>query len=229
LLHAAGHDQVGFANQNGVQFGNFFGVTVDEDGIVSALFDNGQTQKIYKLPVATFPNPNGLSSKSGTAFAESQKSGGHFLRAAKEANAGSIVSSALESSTSDLANEFTNIISTLPADWPAQLIVARDGEQHEIHTRLLALPYQTHRRKPPAPDEDKKDDAKPKPAPMPRGPKVSIENPGEIRDEALNAENAQRIVRRWKEFTLASQPEAKLRVYHISDDVLRNGERRGAA
>ncbi len=101
-----------FVNQNGVQFGNFFGTSIDENGIVTALFDNGQTLKVYKLPVATFPNPNGLDAKSGTIFSESGNSGGFVLRDAGTSNAGKIVPGALEASTSDLADEFTNMIIT---------------------------------------------------------------------------------------------------------------------
>jgi flagellar hook protein FlgE len=101
-----------FVNQDGTKFGNFFGVKVDDDGIVTALFDNGQTQKIYKIPLATFPNPNGLDEKTGTAFTQSERSGDFFLRSAKEANAGSIAPSSLESSTADLATEFTKMIIT---------------------------------------------------------------------------------------------------------------------
>ncbi|NKB20148.1 MAG: flagellar hook protein FlgE [Alphaproteobacteria bacterium] len=103
---------VSFNNQDGTQFGNFFGVKVDEDGIVTALFDNGETQKIYKIPIATFPNPNGLGTKTGTAFTQSEKSGDFFLRSPGEGNAGTIVPSALESSTSDIATEFTSLIIT---------------------------------------------------------------------------------------------------------------------
>ncbi len=101
-----------FVNQNGVQFGNFFGTSIDENGIVTALFDNGQTLKVYKLPVATFPNPNGLDAKSGTIFSQSGNSGGFVLRDAGTSNAGKIVPGALEASTSDLADEFTNMIIT---------------------------------------------------------------------------------------------------------------------
>jgi flagellar hook protein FlgE len=101
-----------FVNQNGVQFGNFFGVNIDEFGVVSALFDNGQTLDIFRVPVATFPNPNGLDAKTGTVFSESQESGSYFLRQAGQANAGLIVPSSLEASTTDLADEFTNMIIT---------------------------------------------------------------------------------------------------------------------
>lgn len=102
----------GFISQNGTQFGNFFGVQVDDQGIVTALFDNGETQRIYKIPIATFPNPNGLDSRTGTAFTQSERSGDFFLRAAGEANAGNIAPSSLEASTSDLAEEFTSLIIT---------------------------------------------------------------------------------------------------------------------
>ncbi len=101
-----------FVNQNGVQFGNFFGTSIDENGIVTALFDNGQTLPVYKLPIATFPNPNGLDAKSGTIFSQSGSSGGFVLRPAGTSNAGKIAPSSLEASTSDLAEEFTNMIIT---------------------------------------------------------------------------------------------------------------------
>lgn len=101
-----------FVNQNGVQFGNFFGVTINEAGLVTALYDNGETLPIYRLPVATFPNPNGLDAQTGSVFRQSQESGDFVLRNAGQANAGTIVPGALEASTTDLAGEFTNMIIT---------------------------------------------------------------------------------------------------------------------
>ena len=99
-----------FLNQDGAQFGNFYGVSVDEDGLVTALYDNGETLTIYKLPVATFANPDGLTAKSGSNYLESAESGSVVLRDAGTASAGKIVPSALEASTTDLAAEFTTMI-----------------------------------------------------------------------------------------------------------------------
>jgi len=101
---------VAFINQNGVQFGSFFGVRVDEDGVVTALYDNGQTLKIYKVPVATFANPNGLEAQNGTVYSQSERSGVFVLRAPGTNGAGKIVPSSLEASTTDLAAEFTTMI-----------------------------------------------------------------------------------------------------------------------
>jgi len=125
-----------FVNQNGVQFGNFFGTSIDENGIVTALFDNGQTLKVYKLPVATFPNPNGLDAKSGTIYSESGNSGGYVLRSAGTSNAGKIAPSSLEASTSDLAEEFTNMIITQRAYSAATRVITTADEMLDELIRI---------------------------------------------------------------------------------------------
>jgi flagellar hook protein FlgE len=127
---------VSFLNQNGTQFGNFFGVKVDETGIVTALFDNGETQKIYKIPIATFSNPNGLDAKTGTSFTQSERSGDYFLRTAGSNNAGVIVPSALEASTSDLAAEFTNLIITQRAYSASTKVITTADEMMDELLRI---------------------------------------------------------------------------------------------
>jgi flagellar hook protein FlgE len=122
-----------FINQDGAQFGNFFGVSVDEEGIITALFDNGQSLKVYKVPVATFSNPDGLTARTGTLYMESAESGGVVLRDAGTANAGKIIPSALEASTTDLAGEFTTMIITQQAySASAKVITTADDMLTEL-------------------------------------------------------------------------------------------------
>lgn len=128
--------QTAFVNQNGVQFGNFLNVAVDEEGIVTALYDNGETLRIYKIPIATFPAPNGLSAGSGTVFNQSEESGDFFLRSAGEANAGTIAPSSLEASTSDLASEFTNMIITQRAYAASTKIITTADEMLDELIRI---------------------------------------------------------------------------------------------
>ena len=59
---------VGQINQDGVQFGNFSGVTINQAGIVTANYDNGLTRPIYILPIGTFSNPDGLQPQSGNTY-----------------------------------------------------------------------------------------------------------------------------------------------------------------
>lgn len=48
---------------------------------------------------------------------------------------------AFEGQPIDDANQFTNLISTLPADWPVELTYDREGVQKTLWVRLTALPY----------------------------------------------------------------------------------------
>ena len=112
LTQFASPFNVAFVNQNGAAVGLLNAVTVDEAGIVTASFDNGQNQNLFKLPIATFADPNSLAARSGNAFSETQESGSFNLREAGLGGAGDVVPSALEGANVDLAQEFTNMIVT---------------------------------------------------------------------------------------------------------------------
>ena len=99
-----------YVQQNGVPFGNFSGVAIDDSGIVSALFDNGVVRAIYKIPVATFAAPNALGAQTGNAYATTTGSGNPLINFAGIGPAGTIKAGALEASTVDLAEEFTRMI-----------------------------------------------------------------------------------------------------------------------
>jgi flagellar hook protein FlgE len=99
-----------FITQNGSQFGTFSGVTVSENGLVTALFDNGETRPVYQIPLATFTNVNGLESRTGNSWNQTQFSGDYTLRVAGGGAAGTVVQSSLEQSTVDIGEEFTNMI-----------------------------------------------------------------------------------------------------------------------
>ncbi len=101
---------VNFANQNGAPVGQLVSVAIDKDGIVSASYSNGQTQKLFQLPLASFANPDGLDALSGNIFTQTRASGEVNLRQANTNGTGSIVSAALEQSNVDLAEQLTDII-----------------------------------------------------------------------------------------------------------------------
>jgi flagellar hook protein FlgE len=93
---------------NGAIFGTLTGISIGEDGFVTALFSNGTQRNIYKLAVATFPNPSGLSNKDGNAYVPTDRAGDFNLLEPGQGGAGSLVPSALEASTVDIAQEFTS-------------------------------------------------------------------------------------------------------------------------
>jgi flagellar hook-basal body protein len=106
----SGNYTVLFSDQNGAELGLRTGVDIDREGFVIARFSNGATSRLYKLPLVTFSNPNGLQEVSGTAYTETGESGQENLREAGTGGAGFIEPSTLEISNVDLADEFAKLI-----------------------------------------------------------------------------------------------------------------------
>jgi flagellar hook protein FlgE len=120
-------------NIDGTPYGSVTGVTVATDGTVTAQFSNGLSQDVYKVPIATFTNPNGLGQVSGNAYAVTKSSGAANINLADSGTAGSIQSKSLEASTVDLATEFTNLITTQRAySASARIITTADQMLQEL-------------------------------------------------------------------------------------------------
>ncbi len=106
----AGNYDVIFSDQNGAELGLRTGVELTRDGVVVAQFSNGASADLYKVPLLTFANENGLTEVSGTAYSESEDSGEENLREAGSGGAGFVEPSTLEASNVDLADEFARLI-----------------------------------------------------------------------------------------------------------------------
>ena len=133
ITQFAGEFALSFIDQDGVRFGAFTNVSIDEDGVVSALFDNGERVDIYQLPLARFSNPNGLQPANGNAYLQTIRSGDVLLLQANTGGAGTIASQALEGSTVDLAEQFTNMIVTQRAySANAKIITTADEMLEEL-------------------------------------------------------------------------------------------------
>jgi len=101
--------------QNGAGAGNVVAIEVDEDGIVSAVYDNNQIRKVAKVGIGTFSNPDGLAQASGNSYRPTREAGELVIKNAGVGGAGKISPSSLEASTVDLSAEFTGLIQTQKA------------------------------------------------------------------------------------------------------------------
>ncbi|MGQ9365024.1 flagellar hook protein FlgE [Azospirillum sp. ST 5-10] len=111
------------SDQDGYEPGTLTGTEIDENGIVRAVFDNGETRAIYQIPIATFANANGLASETGSIFSATAAAGAYQLRTAGDGKAGTITASALESSTVELTDEFSRMIVAQQAYTAASKVV----------------------------------------------------------------------------------------------------------
>ena len=82
----------------------------DEKGNVIGEFSNGVARPLYKMPLATFVNTNGLDRQQGDTFSESVASGTSLLREADLSGVAQLVPFKHEISNVDLGTEFQTMI-----------------------------------------------------------------------------------------------------------------------
>lgn len=116
---------------DGALLGSLSGVSISSDGTVTAEYSNGLSQDVYKIPLATFSNPDGLTQISGNAYKTSTESGSPTISEADSGGAGTIEASNLEESTVDLATEFTDLITTQRAYSAASKIVTTASTMYD--------------------------------------------------------------------------------------------------
>ncbi|UZE51306.1 flagellar hook-basal body complex protein [Rhodopseudomonas sp. P2A-2r] len=105
-----GNAQVNQLNQDGYAAGQLQSVSVSNQGRVVGAYSNGRNIDLAEVSVATFNGPNFLKRIDGGAFETTNESG-----AALFGKGGSISGSSLESSNTDIADEFTKLIVTQQA------------------------------------------------------------------------------------------------------------------
>ncbi|GAB5047136.1 flagellar hook protein FlgE [Thermodesulfovibrio sp. TK110] len=99
-----------FQTQNGYSAGNLIAITVDQDGVISGVFTNGQVKKVAQVVLAKFVAAHNLTKVGKNLFLESYSSGGPTYGAPGTVGVGSVYANSLESSNVDLAEEFIRMI-----------------------------------------------------------------------------------------------------------------------
>lgn len=85
-------------------------IQISEDGVLSAVYENGSIKPLYRIPLATVVSPDLLSVLPGNVYMQSKESGDIRIGFPSEAGFGSVVSGALEASNVDIAQELTEMI-----------------------------------------------------------------------------------------------------------------------
>ena len=96
--------------QDGYTSGRLTGVSVSEDGIISGNYSNGKTRNLGQVALASFTNPNGLTSLGGNQWAETDASGTALVGTPNSGTLGVLKSSTVEESNVDLTAELVNMI-----------------------------------------------------------------------------------------------------------------------
>ncbi len=99
-------------SQNGTPSGAVSSISVGSDGVITGHFSSGLTQPIYRIALADFSNPEGLTHLGDTLYSQSAQSGAPIYGTPGDAGVGSLLTGSLELSNVDLATEFVKMVTT---------------------------------------------------------------------------------------------------------------------
>lgn len=98
------------AKINGNAASEVVGYEIDDKGVVSVVYDNGDLTPRYRVALATVQSPDNLTPIAGNLYSQSNDSGVIVMGYAGSAGFGTILSGALEDSNVDVAEELTAMI-----------------------------------------------------------------------------------------------------------------------
>lgn len=101
---------VSATNQDGFPAGELSGSSIDPNGLILAIFSNGQTRPIGQYALATFNSSEGLARRGDNLFAETLASNQATIGAPGSGGRGLIAGGYLEQSNVNIANEFVKLI-----------------------------------------------------------------------------------------------------------------------
>lgn len=136
LTQFSGGYELKLANQDGSAPSGLDQVIIDENGLVTGVFANGQTRAIYQIPTATFPAQARLDRDNGNAFTITSNSGDVVLNRPGVGAHGALRPETLESSTADTAEEFADLIVAQRAYSAATRIVTTGDEMLDEAIRM---------------------------------------------------------------------------------------------
>jgi flagellar hook protein FlgE len=101
------------SKRDGYEPGTFQTFSIGADGVVSAIYSNGQMKPLAQVALATFENPGGLLKEGDNLFSQTTNSGA-FTRAVRPTyeGTGKLAPGTLEMSNVDLSREFSDMIVT---------------------------------------------------------------------------------------------------------------------
>lgn len=100
-------------NGSGRKIGNMSGISIAQDGTISASYDNGQTRVLGQISVANFANASGLEKEGDNLYSATRNSGDFDgIGTVVTSGGGKMTTGELEMSNVDLSREFTEMITT---------------------------------------------------------------------------------------------------------------------
>ncbi len=111
LSQFAQNSGVSGTQQDGFQAGQIAKISMGTDGIIIATYSNGQTAPIAQLALASIRNPDSMISVGNNNYQPTIDTAAPAVGAADSGGRGTVQGGALETSTVDVAQQFTQLMS----------------------------------------------------------------------------------------------------------------------
>ncbi len=121
---------------NGFEKSQLRSLSWDQDGFLVGNFNNDNSRRLYKVPLANFTSPNNLTMRNGMVFEENEASGAPRIEDPRTTGRASFAAGAIESSNVDIAQEFTRMIQT-QAVYNANALAFRTNDELTMTARDL--------------------------------------------------------------------------------------------
>ena len=127
-------NNVELIQNNGEAAGSLNKLEITADGYIVGSYSSGQSRKLFKIPLATFANVNGLVPGANDTFENSRESGQLLLKEAAQGGAGEILSGTLESANVDVTKE---LLKVKDLNFQTQAMSRVIGEEFDIQKTIL--------------------------------------------------------------------------------------------
>jgi flagellar hook protein FlgE len=97
-------------HQDGAAAGTITNMSFNDQGVLTAIYSNGEAQDLSQIALAKFENPEAMFKVGNNRLKESRDSGLAALGTSGRAGRGKLFAKSLERSTVDMAAEFVNLI-----------------------------------------------------------------------------------------------------------------------
>jgi flagellar hook protein FlgE len=98
------------AKQDGTQAGQLTGVTIGDGGAIQAQYSNGNSVTVAQIALGSILNPDSMQTLAGNTYGLTSATAIPAIGIPNTGARGTITGGALESSTVDIATEFTNLL-----------------------------------------------------------------------------------------------------------------------
>jgi flagellar hook protein FlgE len=104
-------DFLASTQQNGYPTGQFLNVTVDKEGTLFANYSSGQSNRVGRVVLATFPSEINLAQDRNNQFVKTPASGDPTINSPGKGGTGQVLGGNIETAGVDLTSEMIKLIS----------------------------------------------------------------------------------------------------------------------